>query len=127
MSTGGACYGHVCGHTIVRFGNSGYRSYVRTQAPGPTERARMTSGTPARGSAVASRAAEGGRASRKIVTVLFMDVIDSTVLADSLDPEAYRALMARYFAEATELITHHGGFVEKFIGDAVMAVFGVPP
>ena len=86
----------------------------------------MTSSTPARGSAVASRAADGARASRKIVTVLFMDVIDSTVLADSLDPESYRALMARYFSEANELITHHGGFVEKFIGDAVMAVFGVP-
>jgi class 3 adenylate cyclase len=66
------------------------------------------------------------RESRKIVTVLFVDVVDSTVLADTLDPEAYRALMSRYFDEATAVISRSGGFVEKFIGDAVMAVFGIP-
>ena len=65
-------------------------------------------------------------ASRKIVTALFIDLVGSTGLADSLDVEAFRALMERYFTEAAAVITRHGGFLEKFIGDAVMAVFGVP-
>ncbi len=64
--------------------------------------------------------------SRKIVTVLFADMVDSTVLADELDAEAFRALMERYFAAAEDAVTRHGGYVEKFIGDAVMAVFGIP-
>src|SRR5215218_5964202 len=64
--------------------------------------------------------------SRKIVTVLFADMVDSTVLADELDAEAFRGLMERYFAAAEDAVTRHGGYVEKFIGDAVMAVFGIP-
>src|SRR5204863_1737080 len=63
---------------------------------------------------------------RKIVTVLFADVVGSTELAERLDPEAVRALMAGYFSLARTVIEHHGGTVEKFVGDAVMAVFGVP-
>jgi class 3 adenylate cyclase len=66
------------------------------------------------------------RGSRKIVTVLFVDVVDFTALSEELDPESVRSLMERYFAVADELITHHGGYIEKFIGDAVMAVFGIP-
>ncbi len=65
-------------------------------------------------------------ASRKIVTALFVDLVGSTSLAETLDVEAFQALMDRYFAEASAVITRHGGFLEKFIGDAVMAVFGVP-
>lgn len=64
--------------------------------------------------------------SRKIVTVLFADMVDSTVLADDLDAEAFRGLMERYFAAAEDAVSRHGGYVEKFIGDAVMAVFGIP-
>ena len=64
--------------------------------------------------------------SRKIVTVLFADMVDSTVLADELDAESFRGLMERYFAAAEGAVTRHGGHVEKFIGDAVMAVFGIP-
>jgi class 3 adenylate cyclase/tetratricopeptide (TPR) repeat protein len=64
--------------------------------------------------------------SRKIVTVLFADMVDSTVLADELDAEAFRGLMERYFAAAEDAVTRHGGYIEKFIGDAVMAVFGIP-
>ncbi|MDP8904644.1 MAG: AAA family ATPase [Chloroflexota bacterium] len=66
------------------------------------------------------------RGSRRIVSVLFIDVVDSTVLAETLDPETFRALIERYFDEARRIINHHGGFIEKFIGDAVMAVFGFP-
>jgi class 3 adenylate cyclase/tetratricopeptide (TPR) repeat protein len=65
-------------------------------------------------------------AHRKVVTVLFCDVVDSTALGDSTDPEALQRLLARYFERMKEIVESHGGSVEKFIGDAVMAVFGVP-
>jgi class 3 adenylate cyclase/tetratricopeptide (TPR) repeat protein len=64
--------------------------------------------------------------SRKIVTALFVDMVDSTGLADELDPESFRALMERYDEAAHDVVARHGGQVEKFIGDAVMAVFGIP-
>jgi class 3 adenylate cyclase/tetratricopeptide (TPR) repeat protein len=63
---------------------------------------------------------------RKTVTVLFADVVGSTALGEQRDPEALRSLMARYFEEARGILERHGGTVEKFIGDAVMAVFGIP-
>src|SRR5437763_16434353 len=63
---------------------------------------------------------------RKVVTVLFCDVVGSTALGESTDPEALRALLARYFGRMSVIVELHGGSVEKFIGDAVMAVFGVP-
>src|ERR671927_924057 len=63
---------------------------------------------------------------RKTVTVLFCDVAGSTALGESTDPEVLRALLARYFERMKGIIEAHGGTVEKFIGDAVMAVFGVP-
>jgi class 3 adenylate cyclase/tetratricopeptide (TPR) repeat protein len=63
---------------------------------------------------------------RKTVTVLFADVAGSTALGEQLDPEPLRRVMARYFEEMRAVLTHYGGTVEKFIGDAVMAVFGVP-
>jgi class 3 adenylate cyclase/tetratricopeptide (TPR) repeat protein len=66
------------------------------------------------------------REQRKVVTVLFCDVTGSTELGEKLDPEALRALLARYFERMKAIIERHGGSVEKFIGDAVMAVFGVP-
>ena len=66
------------------------------------------------------------RAQRKTVTVLFCDVTGSTSLGESVDPEALRGLLARYFERMKTIVESHGGTVEKFIGDAVMAVFGVP-
>ena len=63
---------------------------------------------------------------RKTVTVLFADLVESTELAEALDPEVLRRVLDGYFADARRAIEHHGGTVEKFIGDAVMAVFGVP-
>src|SRR6266436_6196377 len=63
---------------------------------------------------------------RKVVTVLFCDVTGSTALGERIDPESLRNVMARYFETAKVAIERHGGAVEKFIGDAVMAVFGVP-
>jgi class 3 adenylate cyclase/tetratricopeptide (TPR) repeat protein len=66
------------------------------------------------------------REGRKTVTVLFSDVTGSTALGERLDPESLRRVMARYFEETKVVLERHGGSVEKFIGDAVMAVFGVP-
>ena len=64
--------------------------------------------------------------SRKVVTALFCDLVGSTSLGERHDPEVLRPLLERYFAEAREAVERHGGRVEKFIGDAVCAVFGVP-
>src|SRR5438094_9558106 len=63
---------------------------------------------------------------RKVVTVLFSDVTGSTVLGEALDPESLRQLMSRYFQEMKAVVQRHGGTTEKFIGDAIMAVFGIP-
>jgi class 3 adenylate cyclase len=63
---------------------------------------------------------------RKTVTVVFSDVTGSTALGERLDAEALRRVMSRYFDEMQGVLEHHGGTVEKFIGDAVMAVFGIP-
>jgi class 3 adenylate cyclase/tetratricopeptide (TPR) repeat protein len=63
---------------------------------------------------------------RKTVTILFCDVTGSTELGEQLDPESLRKIMGRYFDEMRAVIERHGGTVEKFIGDAVMAVFGIP-
>ena len=76
--------------------------------------------------AAALTAPRTAREQRKTVTVLFCDVTGSTELGERLDPEALRALLARYFERMKTIVERHGGTVEKFIGDAVMAVFGVP-
>jgi class 3 adenylate cyclase len=63
---------------------------------------------------------------RRVVTVLFADVTGSTGLAERLDPEHLQEVMASYFGAMRQAIEAEGGTVEKFIGDAVMAAFGVP-
>ena len=66
------------------------------------------------------------RQARKVVTALFCDVTGSTALGEQLDPEVLRGVINRYFAELRATIERHGGTVDKFAGDAVMAVFGIP-
>src|SRR3989442_15904259 len=63
---------------------------------------------------------------RKLATVLFVDLVDSTSLVSGADPEVVRQRVNRYFEQVARCIETHGGTVEKFAGDAVMAAFGVP-
>lgn len=62
----------------------------------------------------------------KVVTVLFVDMADSTALGEELDPEALSAVLGRYFEHLRSTIERHGGTVQKFAGDAVLSVFGIP-
>src|SRR5438552_1197095 len=66
------------------------------------------------------------REERKLVTVLFADLVGFTGRAEHLDPEDVRAIQRPYFAQLRRELERYGGTVEKFIGDAVMAVFGAP-
>src|SRR3954470_2823558 len=63
---------------------------------------------------------------RKLATVLFVDLVDSTGLVTGLDPEVVRRRVQRFFDRVSHCVTTHGGIVEKFAGDAVMAAFGIP-
>jgi class 3 adenylate cyclase len=63
---------------------------------------------------------------RRLVTIVFVDIVESMALADELDPEALGVVLRRYFDTVSAALTRHGGTVEKFAGDAVMAAFGVP-
>src|ERR671919_1579908 len=66
------------------------------------------------------------REERKVVTVLFCDLVGSTARAERLDPEDVRALLSRYHERVRAELERFGGTVEKFIGDAVVALFGAP-
>ena len=69
---------------------------------------------------------EAPQAARKLVTIVFCDLAGSTSMGETLDSESVRALMTRYFEQMRGVLESHGGLVEKYIGDAVMAVFGLP-
>src|SRR5205814_8266155 len=69
---------------------------------------------------------ESQAAVRKTVTVLFCDLVGSTALGERMDPEVLREVMRSYHAKLRTILERHGGTVEKFIGDAAMAVFGIP-
>ena len=71
-------------------------------------------------------AVSAGAVSRRNVVVLFCDLVGFTAISEGLDPEALRAIMDRYFRMCSRVIWNQGGTTEKFIGDAVMAVFGLP-
>lgn len=76
------------------------------------------------GAALAKQAAHPEE--RKVVTTLFCDLVGSTAMGSAADPEDVDALLRRYNALARKIVESHGGTVEKFVGDAVVAVFGVP-
>ncbi len=77
-------------------------------------------GTALAGGAIAARAV------RKVVTLLFVDLVESTAIGERLDPEAMRRVLGRWHDAMRTVIERHGGTIEKFVGDAVMAVFGIP-
>lgn len=87
-------------------------------------------GSPLPGGTVApltgGTAAPASGEERKVVTILFADLTGSTSLAERIDPEQMRGIMARFFDAMSGVIVRHGGTVEKFIGDEIMAVFGLP-
>ncbi len=124
-----------CGTALV----AGSRN-SRTTAPlaeADTQESSSTSVTAAQRPSTLSNGAYSGRANpsasqltapeeRRVVTIMFADITGSTPLADRLDPEDMRAMLVGYFNLMAEQIRRHGGTVEKYIGDAVMAVFGAP-
>jgi class 3 adenylate cyclase/tetratricopeptide (TPR) repeat protein len=67
-----------------------------------------------------------GAAGRRLVTIVFCDVTDSTGLAERLDPEALREVLSAHYERVREIVERHGGQVEKYIGDGILAVFGLP-
>ena len=82
---------------------------------------RLASTSPAAAIGTEARVAE-----RRLVTVLFADLVGFTSMSEGRDPEHVRELLTRYFDLAREVVERHGGLVEKFIGDAVMALWGAP-
>ncbi|TIL79046.1 MAG: adenylate/guanylate cyclase domain-containing protein, partial [Mesorhizobium sp.] len=92
--------------------------------PNPKPRPKVASSVPAKPAAPDAR--EPGPDTRKTVTILFADIVDSSRLSLSLDPEALRNLLSRYFGELSAVVQRHGGIVDNYMGDAIMAVFGMP-
>jgi class 3 adenylate cyclase/tetratricopeptide (TPR) repeat protein len=103
--TPGKRFCRACGSPVAEF--------VRSSAAGPT-----ATGGPGYG--------PDPVAERRVCSVLFCDVVGFTPLSESRDPEAVRELLTQYFAVARTVVGRYGGTVEKFIGDAVMAVWGTP-
>src|SRR2546430_12847059 len=77
------------------------------------------------GTALGAEAVQA-RELRKLVTVVFADITGSTALGEQVDPELLRRVLERYFEEMRRILAHHGGTVEKFIGDAILAAFRIP-
>ena len=98
----------------------------RTEPTRASARAAATSSRPMRQRAPTRTPAPTAEAERRLVTVLFTDLVGFTTIAEDRDPEAVRELLSTYFDTATRIVEVHGGIVEKFIGDAVMAVWGTP-
>jgi class 3 adenylate cyclase/tetratricopeptide (TPR) repeat protein len=96
----------------------------------PAAHAAATNGAPTAAAADALVAPDAGSAStvaeRKLVSILFADLVGFTSMSESRDAEAVREQLTEYFGVAQEIVTRYGGTVEKFIGDAVMAVWGTP-
>src|ERR671935_1923517 len=86
----------------------------------------LTSANPPPTSTLAPDPAPPPVAERRLVSILFADLVGFTVLSESRDPEEVRELLSRYFETCRRLVERYGGVVEKFIGDAVMAVWGTP-
>src|SRR6476646_6071764 len=82
--------------------------------------------SPAPAAPASTAPALAGETDRRSVTVLFADLSDFTTLSEQLDPEIMQALQNELFEELTSAVQDFGGFVDKFVGDAVLALFGAP-
>jgi predicted ATPase/class 3 adenylate cyclase len=109
-----------CGTALATTSTSNNEYHAAVLQPARNEK------TPSSSDLDGSRSRLTAPEERRIVTIMFADITGSTPLADRLDPEDMRAILVGYFNLMTEQIRRHGGTVEKYIGDAVMAVFGAP-
>ncbi len=89
-------------------------------------RAARVDGSAGGGTQLSSAKADAPRRERKVVTILFCDLVEFTAAAEASDPEDVDVILGRYYAMARGEVERFGGTIEKFIGDAVMAVFGAP-
>ena len=99
---------------------------IAAESPGPLVAAPSPRQVAPRSNVAASAGGSDAVAERRLVSVLFADLVGFTPFAEGRDPEAVRETLTRYFGIATEVIERYGGRVEKFIGDAVMALWGAP-
>src|SRR5258708_11966850 len=109
-----------CGTALTFMSTLGSENPLPAQQPAKSERA------PSLSELDGSKSRLAAPEERRVVTIMFADITGSTPLADRLDPEDMRAILTGYFNLMTVQIRKHGGTVEKYIGDAVMAVFGSP-
>ena len=112
----------VCPHCHIEV-PAGYSFCTGCGTPLAATAAGTPSASPA---AVQEPAVVEPTSERRLVSVLFCDLVDFTGLAEALDPEVVRDVLSRYFEAARESVTRYGGTIEKFIGDAVVAVWGSP-
>jgi predicted ATPase/class 3 adenylate cyclase len=98
----------------------------QAEALGPEASGRPTSAAPAGTEQAALEGQKSAQDVRRTVTILFNDIVDSSRLSLALDPEALQNLLVRYFGEMSAIVRRHGGIVEGYIGDEIMAIFGVP-
>jgi class 3 adenylate cyclase/predicted ATPase len=106
--------------------SSGTKTPPVADASASEPKERQTQSTPAKTAIPSIQTSLSAVEERRIVTIMFADITGSTPLADRLDPEDMRAILTGYFNLMTKQIRKHDGTVEKYIGDAVMAVFGAP-
>jgi class 3 adenylate cyclase/tetratricopeptide (TPR) repeat protein len=106
-----------CGECGSALPQAGAAAATATPAPGQVQPSAFTPPTPI---------AQGATSERRLVSILFADLVGFTPFAEERDSEEVRDTLTRYFELATDVITRYGGVVEKFIGDAVMAVWGTP-
>src|SRR6266404_7087828 len=109
-----------CGTALTSTSTLGSENPLPAQQPAKSERA------PSLSELDGSKSRLAAPEERRVVTIMFADITGSTPLADRLDPEDMRAILTGYFNLMTEQIRRHGGTVEKYIGDAVVAIFGAP-
>ncbi len=113
--TAGKRFCRSCGHALTGTAPTGGAPTQRPSGPLMLAAPGLLTGS-----------ADAAVAERRVCSLLFCDLVGSTPLAESRDPEAVRELLSRYFAVARTIVGRYGGVVEKFIGDAVVAVWGAP-